>query len=52
MKGVYVDAGEREDTVNGGAGAGACNGGNGSDAAAESDEDAYHSVETMLTLTA
>ena len=34
------------------AGADACQGGNGSDAAAESAEDAYGSIETMLTLTA
>jgi uncharacterized delta-60 repeat protein len=39
------------DRLFGGAAADFCNGGNGADAAAQSDEDTYDSVETMLTLT-
>ncbi len=38
------------DRLFGGDDADFCNGGNGTDAAAESDEDAYDSVEAMLTL--
>jgi uncharacterized delta-60 repeat protein len=38
------------DRLFGGSASDFCNGGNGSDAAAQSDEDTYDSVETMLTL--